>query len=223
MYLYVAVFLLMAVMGLFSELYLLQAARIWGAQKSAAEILHLWHTAVYTKAKNLNVAQWNHSSGYCRLSLSLRPNLTGATACIGKDFDGNALSPVLLSSDSDYLPAGTFADASLVQSISTVSFNKDGTQYILTYVQPVSKSSSDPAFLGFKGGEIYKQMKNARFPKIAYGRVLQGSCNGVPDTWFFTGYAESVDGTATYTTTCYPIDDNLKDPLVGAVGFMTVL
>jgi hypothetical protein len=43
MYLFVFIFLLLATMGLFTQTYMIQAARLWANQKTAAELRFVWH------------------------------------------------------------------------------------------------------------------------------------------------------------------------------------
>lgn len=52
MYLFVYVFLLLSVMGLYTQLFVLSTTRMAENQKGVAEIMLVWHGAAYKKAKS---------------------------------------------------------------------------------------------------------------------------------------------------------------------------
>ena len=52
MYLFVVVLLMSAILGLYTELYFLQAARARGSQTSIAQIMLNWHSAAYRLAQD---------------------------------------------------------------------------------------------------------------------------------------------------------------------------
>ncbi len=114
MYLFVYVFLLLSVMGLYTQLFVLSTTRMAENQKGVAEIMLVWHGAAYKKAKS-------NANTDCYLT---------------SDFGGTACASSLAASDlpTDYQFANTsFKFRSYVYTISS-------SRYVVTYVPPTSNT-----------------------------------------------------------------------------------
>jgi len=179
MYLFVYIFLLLAIMGLYSQLFLLRVARLNENQKSVAEIMMVWHGGAYQMAKE-EEADITPGVGGCFVSPF------SAAPC--DRVLQNPNNPVVAPYARHYLPAGYQYDDVRFPSIV---YEVGGARYLVTYV------SVDT--LGYTPQQILAQMRHTDFPKISYGGAALVSCNGTNAHWLVTN--EFAPGTRQI---CYP-------------------
>lgn len=201
MYLFVFIFLLLSTLGLYTELYLLQAMRFVNNQKTVGEIMLTWHSGAYMLGKEKGSATLlgANTSCYLRATASLVPACTSQLD--------------VTVSGRDYLPRG-FDVANL--QMPAVVYLSGGRHYLATYLP--KETLGQTAFLGYTTDEIKKQIKKARVPEISYGEVVSGPCriNGVQTAgyWIMTGHYQGD------TQICFPA---LAAIPVGSVAFISVL
>lgn len=154
MYLFVYIFLVLSVLGLYTQLFVIRAARLNESQTAVAESMMVWHRSVYKIILN-----FDPPTNGCYLGMAI----TGKSAC--------TTQPV----QADF-PAGyNFVQ---VNKFKSILYKIDDNRYLVTYVSPYDTK------LGYSAPQIMQQMANAGFPKTAYGASALVSCNGgLPDQW----------------------------------------
>ena len=174
MFLFVYIFLLMSVLGLFTNVYMLRTARMAENQTAVAESMMVWHGAAYKMAK-ANAASITPK---CSLSQMLPPPLCSVYLKL-TDVGGQ------------YLPAGyNFSDTSY--QFFSIVYTVSSVRYLLTY-------TTSAGTLGFTGQQILGQMKRAGFPALSYGGVsYNATCNGAIGNWLLTNQFDNG------RQTCYP-------------------
>ncbi len=195
MYLYVFVFIILSIMGIYTELFSLRMARIAEQQTGAAELVFTWHGAVTKLAR---VRSINTSADGCSLTNGGNPPCS--TMLTGAVIDGIA-----------YLPNGY--DFLNYQFTSRL-FQTAGYRYVITYIPPNS-----PAILGYPPEQIGAQIRNARYSVVNYGRV-QAACPGQPAGRYFVmpPIRNGIGGAS--QTQCVPVGLAVPE---GAFGFITFL
>ncbi len=205
MYLFVYIFLMLAVIGLFADAYLLQASRMWARQKAVGEIMNIWHTSAYALAKeeaaNLGV------TFPCRLSPSALP--TGVLAC--QRTLQNPANPVMAPYGRHYLPAG-YQYTSVPLRFPSIVYVSGGVRYLATYVP--KETEGNTSWLGYTAREIFEQIQQTDVPSLSFGQTANGTCNGTNAYWFMTNAYQDA------TKICYPAPANIP---AGSVGFISPL
>jgi hypothetical protein len=196
MYLYVFVFIIMTIMGLYTELFSLRIARVAENQKALAEIIFVWHGG----AHNLIAVVGNPAVGApgCSVSPNTTPNFQGP-ACATTMTAVNAAT---------HLPPG--------YDYANVKFNSrlienGGQRYLITYVLP------NETIMGYTAQQIRAQMLRTDYPSYQYG-VVAATCpsTGAAGRWFVTGALD--DGNGTVSAPCYTVPNGMT---VGSVGFIS--
>jgi len=206
MYLFVYISLLLAAMGLFTQVYLLQASRLWARQKTAAEIMYVWHAGAYMMAKELSASLG--TTFPCRISPLGVPVSVLACQRVLQNPSGTPIAPYTRH----YLPPGYLYAQTQLQFPSVV-YKSSGTLYLATYV-PKETSAGDTAWFGYTAGEILQQFRRTDISSISYGQVVDGKCNGVAGYWFVTNAYMNT------TQICYPALSTIPE---GSVGYISVL
>ncbi len=213
MYLFVSIFLLMAVMGLFTQTFIIQSARIWENQVGAAKAMHTWHMAAYSLAKETNVTLANGAS--CAIDMT-----AGAGKCTGTNPSNGIVGTIFLSAPGGgtcgpcngqfYLPVGYSAEVVWKTRVYRLS----DITYIATFV--------DDYALGFTPAQMYAQMRRARIPEVSYGQIKANyTCSGGSlGRWFVTDSFFSSGGVN--ASVCYPTPATSVIS-TGSVGYVTVL
>ncbi len=206
MYLFVFIFLLLSAMGLFTEVYMLQAARLWARQKTVGEIMLTWHSSAYELVKELAIdlgGVWP-----CRVSPTALP--AGVLPCQRQlqSPDGAPVAPYTRH----YLPPGYQYSVSQLRFPSVVYVSPAGVRYLVTYVP--KEEDGETSWMGYTSGEILNQIQRTNAPKVSFGRVVNGNCNGVAGYWFMTTAYQ--DG----TRICYPALGSIP---AGSVGYVSTL
>jgi len=205
MYLFVFIFLMLSTMGLFTEFFLMQSARLWANQKAAAEIMMTWHSGATSLAKELSA---DLGALPCRVSPNALPS--GSVLC--QRYLQNPSSAIVLPYTRHYLPVGYRYTLAQMQ-LPSIVYESGGARYLATYV-PKETVVGDSAWSGFTASELLQQMRNAKIPDISYGQVIDGNCNGVYGHWFSTALYQNT------TQICYPA---LATIPAGSVGMISVL
>jgi hypothetical protein len=178
MYLYVFIFLLISVCGLYTEVYALQAARMFKQQTSIGKIMITWHSSAQQLVKD----PLNTITPPC-VSVSAKPG--PGTLCS--------------VSMAKYLP--TTYNPNNYQWNSSVYMV--GTQrYLVTYAFPPDGKATtlvaQPA-VGYTASEIYQQLRNLGSSSyIYYGMAASG---------VVTTQEQKPDGTGPVTYTGVPVPD----------------
>lgn len=201
MYLFVFIFVILSVLGLYTELFTLRMASVMAQQKVAAESLRFWHGGVATFVSDNRSKITIIPGGGCLITLE-------ASVCGLPIFTKNTVATSVLP-NKVYLPTdyNIANDAELL--FRTRLFTAGTGNYVLTYV------NANEWKLGFTADQIYRQMKNAKLPAISYGRVMTGTCmGGVSGHWLATQtYSKGVQ-------VCYdiPVALNIADGAVGIIS-----
>lgn len=201
MYLFVFIFVMMSVLGLYTELFSLRIAHIMANQKAIAEAMMVWHGAAYYLAKD-NITAWVIPPAGCSVTAGSALANCGATLSLAADGIKNRV----------YLPIG-YAYGEPDLRFETRVYSVGTARYIVTFVL------SGSTHLGFTHTQIYQQMVTARLPEVSYGHVSVGTCQGgTPGTWLMTrAYMNT-------TQLCYSVlsSGNTVVP-VGSVGIISIL
>ncbi len=206
MYLFVSVFLLVATMGLFTQVHLIQASHLWARQKAVAEMMLIWHQGAYALAKD--------KASSVTPDCSLSPTLPAGLASLCGVRLVSPTGAFCTGCSRHYLPVG-YTWAAQYRFLS-VAYVNGGQRYLATYVP--KEAAGGTAWLGYRAAEILQQMKNAGYPKITYGQVIQGACNGANGRWFSTGFFLGNN------QVCYPAASTTGFLIpVGSVGFVSSL
>lgn len=207
MFLYVYIFLMLTALGLFTEVYMLQASKLWAAQKAVAELMQIWHGGGYTMAKELRASLG--ATYPCRLTPTALPGIGASVPQCQKILQDP--SAPLGSYPRYYLPPGYRFDQASFQFPSVVY--KAGTSiYLLTYIPPTADGS--PSWLGYTADEILQQMQKTDAPAISYGKVMT-ECNGATGHFFVTVTYQNT------TNICFPVPTAVVPD--GSVGYISVL
>lgn len=203
MYLFVYIFLLLSIMGLYSQLYMLQAASEKQYEVTAAQTMHSWHAAAHNLA---------------RLT-GMKPT-AGAPCSITSPGANVPCGYVLLDPATTVYPPG-YPDYSLLplgynynQKFESTVYELGGRGYLITYVR------ANRWILGFTSGELYSQIRRTNLPLSTYGQVVNEVCDGVvgAKAVFTNEYITPPSG-VTYRL-CYPVPSTLPD---GSVAFISLL
>lgn len=203
MYLFVFIFVILSVMGLYTELFSLQMANLVSKQKIAAETMMFWHGAVSSFALDK------------RASITLPLPATGCAIAIGASVCGLPTFNRGPIAGKIYLPADyNISNDAELRFTTRLYRAANGDFLVLTFVNP-SILNPPIAKMGYTVEQIKKQMANAQFPPIIYGTVKTGTClGGSAGRWLMT--EEYVNG----AQVCYEVPPSLTAVTDGAVGII---
>ncbi|HBM90516.1 MAG TPA: hypothetical protein DD400_01365 [Rhodospirillaceae bacterium] len=156
MYLYVYVFLLMGLIGLYTQLHLVQVGRMAERQKALAEIMFTWHDGAFAFVKDKTLSS-------CVVSKDPDNTPASGTPCV----------PLMTS----------HTESGITKPFNSVAYTS-GESYLITYV--IDHATTGYARYGFRSSEIFQQMKNTDLTPTAYGSVSATSCPGLSGQGFFT-------------------------------------
>jgi hypothetical protein len=171
MYLFAFVFLMVGVLGLYTEIYGLSVSRMFGGQTTMADTMLTWHNAA------VGLAQAN------RLALTSTTGGAGTAGC--------SLSPLAASTSqclSSAAVLGTYTPSPLPNNYNITSYkwnsyayqtSAGGPLYVITWApMPASGKASDPVTvpaIGMSLSDLYRQIQNNNnIPLFAYGQVASG-------------------------------------------------
>jgi len=202
MYIFVFVFMLMGVLGLYTQVYTLQAAKMFSRQTAIAQTMLLYHNTSYAFARANNTGVATLSSTYCYQTYGV-----SVSKC--------AWGTLQIGAGQTNLPVGFNA---ATYAFPSVVYEMGGVRYLLTYVSPptanaVNDMPNTPP-IGFSVAHLFQQMKNTGVSPLLYGRI---SANVFTTNMI----AQNPSSAATYSIT-YPVLSSIG--LVdGTVGFLSPL
>ncbi|HAX91610.1 MAG TPA: hypothetical protein DCY07_05290 [Rhodospirillaceae bacterium] len=208
MFLFVYIFLLMSVLGLFTNVYMLRTARMAENQTAIAESMMVWHGAAYKMAmeKGAAILPGGAVSCYITPTTVLHPLPMAPETTVPCAF---RLTSVPLST---YFPKNYSVDDEY-KFLSKV-YTAGGIRYLVTYIR------SDQPRLGYTSTQLSMQMRNAKFPLASYGTVSATSgCTGVAAPSLMTKHKDGAN------QVCYPVRDSVPLQQIpnGAVGIVSIL
>jgi len=199
MYLFVFIFVIMSVLGLYTELFTLRMSQLMSRQKPAAETMMLWHGAAnYFVRDKMATLLPIPATGCTLTNYAVLPTIP-------------ACATMFTASFATYLPLGYQSGDTEMQFESRL-YSSGASTYLVTFI-PAGTTK-----LGFSTTQISQQMKNAGLPLTSYGYVANGTCmGGAAGTWLMTNaFAGSVQvcySVVTGGTTVIP---------VGSIGIVSL-
>ncbi len=206
MYLFVFIFLLLSILGLYTQIYTLQVAKMLAKQTAIAQTMLKWHGGAVKFAKDINVTV---STQGCMLSSG--GQITGIPACSQGQ---------LAATNHDYLHSG-YSGSYVWNSVAYVPAGAAGQRYVLTVAVPPSQSALTAQIekppIGYSVTEIWQQIRNNGKAKESYGIVEKNG--GVikfvtPDAARSPGFPVPSYDLPACGASCMP---------VGSVGFISPL
>ncbi|NCC03883.1 MAG: hypothetical protein EOM37_07540 [Proteobacteria bacterium] len=201
MYLYVFVFIIMTIMGLYTELFSLRIARVAENQKALAEVMFVWHGGAHNLATTEGIT--TAAVNGCSVSPNTTPNFR-ATLC------STTLSGLVVNGEQRLPPGYDYANVKFNSRL----IENGGQKYLITYVLPTE------TILGYSADQIRAQMYRTDYPPYLYG-VVASPCpsTGEAGRWFVTGAFD--DGTGTAIRLCYSVPTGVNGIDIGSVGFIS--
>ena len=196
MYLFVFIFVILSVLGLFTEVYTLRIASIVSKQRVVADTMMHWHGATYLFARDY-IGSITLTADGCLFTIGQK--VCGTSTQL---FDKGPIAGGRTYLPNDY----NTADAELI--FNSRIYTAGGSNYILTYVDGIK--------LGYRPDQIYQQMFNTEMPLLSFGQVITGTCIGSAGARRQLATQQFNDG----RQVCYPVPATIPD---GAVGIISSL
>lgn len=161
MYLVAYLFLMISLIGIYTQVYAVQAGRMLSNQKVLGETMLGWHNAAVGLARNVQGGvSYPPTNVPCRLSSAV----SGFSDCT------SALGTLVMTDSADTLPEGYNFDAYQWYSLA---YTASGQNYVVTYVEsPVTGNIVEYPSIGVSTGEMLKQLKKTKAPGYSYGAVM---------------------------------------------------
>lgn len=186
MYLVTFTFILLSVLGLYSQLYLLQSAKIFERQSGVAQIMRTWHDSAYLLAR-ANPAIVATAAG-CRLTNTALYAFAAPALCTNG-------GPVFVQAAN--LPTGYQLNPYTWKSVVLLS---GGSRILVTYATvPAGGNMGAPLdgpIIGYTLSDLYKQMQSAGMSQVGYGPVVAGVA---PNNTLITKSLNAAGAQVTYT------------------------
>jgi hypothetical protein len=170
MYLFVFVFLMLSLVGIYTQIYITRVGVLDSKQRAAADLMQAWHDGAYEAGRDTD---------------STAITATGCSLTNGYLTSGSGAKPCLKTGVPRYVGNGTFPDLpsgyQLTYTWRSVAY-KDSTtskNYVITIVPPPGTSDgliTDPP-IGMPLGELYNQLSKTGLPATAYGLTTQTGTN----------------------------------------------
>ena len=127
MYLIVFVFLMLAIVGLYTEVFALQVSHIMAQQKAIGQIMLVWHggALAFARANRAALGTGSTTPAGCLLTSGLP--LTNPIPC----------DAPFLNTNTAYLPSGYQANYRWYSVVYVPGGNFGAQQFVLTYAAPV--------------------------------------------------------------------------------------
>lgn len=227
MYLFVFVMLLSSILGLYTQVFMLQTSRMMSRQTAIADIMLTWHGAVYSLSKD-RIADGTSSYSLttvdetgCLITRNPQNALANSpSVCLGTDARITYNSGTSSYTPTGYLPTdydndGFYRWYSIIYAPGGV-----GTQrYVITFAVPSVAANSNSLIsqptAGLTISELWQQIKNSRAPKTNYGYVNGSSKFVTPDAPLNSGSVRQYDVPKTSAGAAIVTE--------GSVGFITPL
>lgn len=166
MYLFTFVFIVMSIIGLYTQVYVMRAARAYANIRVAAENMRAWHGAAY------RVAVANPSMGFAACCVSPLSLCGALPACSSVVLDPATNPLSTLSKGYNY---ATYKWSSVLYPLGTV-------RVLVTYAAPPTANGvslpSSPVTqpnVGYTSSEILQQLQKTDMPPATYGQVTSGT------------------------------------------------
>lgn len=191
MYLYVFVFIILAIMSIYMELFSMRVARLSEQQTTGATIMRTWHDGAYAFALSNRAGITNGTSG-CAISPigapPCAPRLTGAY-----DASNQYFAPEFYDATSSYFTSYGYLN---------------GTEYyVITYM-----TSSQ---MGFTPDQVAQQVGRLKYHRTTFGTAFGSVVNG---TGACVGRGFLTPASGDIPEECYTIG---VTPITGTIGFIS--
>lgn len=179
MYLYVFILLLIAVIGSYTQVFVLRVSRMEANKTAVAEVMYLWHGEARRVAKE-NLAIFSSGTS-CALSRDVAPRDMPATT---------------LDCSTVITPPANLTAQMMFNSIAyRIPIYGVDTDYVVTFVKDVNGFAK----AGYNQNEILRQMQKAGYSSAIIGETKVGNCNLViGGSWLMTAAKAGADDV------CYP-------------------
>ncbi len=197
MYLLTFAFLIIGMLGIYTQVLAVQTARLAASQTGIAQAMTDWHGAALSLANNV-ISPLPASGTSCSLTSGYTP--AGVAYC------QPGLNVAVISAAPNTVVTGSYtfnghayphlpaAYNTALYQWNSILYNYGGSYYVVTFVQA---SASAPGFVSTATGsqitytqaDIYRQLQRAGFPIMNYGYVEAGTLttpatiSGVPVTY----------------------------------------
>ncbi len=184
MYLLVFSFLIIAMLGVYTQVFALQTARMLSGESGIAQMMMVWHQAAVSLATGCNVASATDCDVITKLS-AVNCSLTssGATACKRQPLasGGPANKRVYVTGGTytgqsgatyPYLPAG-YNTVTYKWNSLTFQSAAGSPYYVVTWAPPPANPADQITVppVGISESDLYRQLQNAGVSLISYGTV----------------------------------------------------
>lgn len=166
MYLFVLTLLMMALLGLYTEIYALQATSMFAEQKGIAKMMMAWQGQAVDMARANRAAIAPDATG-CSLSFPSGP--PGPPGCGGVVMSAAAFP-------AGYGYTGYTWNTIVYQPAGSVS------PYVITFAAPPAAGSADPVVMprvGLSTSELLQQIRRTRQSGALYGSVIRNAANAI--------------------------------------------
>lgn len=201
MYLFVYIFLMISLVGLFSQLTLLQAAAEKQLQVAAGQVMYTWHSGAFDLARNGPLT------------------LTADSVCSLTPGDSVAACAFVLYDPSHAVPEGyppykvLPAGYNFGLKFRSQAYNTETKNYVVTFLEPGKVT------LGFSVGEVMAQIKRTKIPQTEYGQVVTGTCDTHAGQIVLTDAFMEPETGSPYRI-CYPVPAGIP---TGSIAFVSML
>lgn len=184
MYLFVFVFLVIGLLGVYTQVFAVQTAKIFASQAGVAQMMVAWHSGEVSLGKNVV-----HPTPASVCSLTY--GMTAAPYC-KTDIAGNLPPlPANVTQNTSLGAIGAYVDATgnpyphlakgynVIYAWNSILFpDASGQLYVVTWAPlPASGKASDVITappIGISSAELFQQLHNANTTLIGYGAVNGG-------------------------------------------------
>ena len=194
MYLYVYIFVLMSIIGYYTQLFVLRAVEMESKQTTLADVMAVWHDEAYRIAKENKATLFG-----------------GAPSCALGKASGALADPTADCASVVSLPAGMTSD----MTFNTIAYTADSINYVVTYVMDDANGFTK---VGYSSAEVESQIRRLKIPVAYIGKTMNMDCNGTVGDYFMTTAKVGSD------IVCFPISSGGVTFLpLGAVGMISVM
>lgn len=200
MYLFVYIFLLLSIIGLYSQLFMLQIAGEKSYEVTVGQSMYQWHESAFDLAKQMAITPAPDS--VCALT---DPDVEAPCAYVLKDPNG----VVPAGYPRHFLPVGYNYNL----KFRSLAYNVSGKNYVATFID------TGETRLGLTPAEVFIQVKRTSIPQSAYGQVQNGTCDAHVGRVAFTGtYVKPESGAL--SRICFPVPATMPE---SSVIFVSIL
>jgi hypothetical protein len=196
MYLITFTLLIVGILGIYTQVFAIQTARLFASQTGIAQTMIAWHSAALSLADNIVNPSTGSGGGVigaggCSLSASyLGPGycspgltITNSSGTAWATVTGGAPSYTINTSSYKTASGASYPHispnyASSIYQWKSLAF-QNGGYYVITYVDPPSATSPPPGYistasgtqLGISQADLYQQLSQSGLSPMNYGYV----------------------------------------------------